>query len=128
MEVITKGILDVEAMHGAAWRDGRCSFGALLAAVRLTIVGHDCMAVCYTRVIHPRPSASRDNLTRVWMQQDITRGRQMVDSLFQGQSGMGGTHNAILTSEEYLSTAQRNFNNMEEGYYISPAFLDKVRL
>jgi hypothetical protein len=50
----------------------------------------------------------------------------MVDSLFQGQTGMGGTHNAIMSSEEYLSTAQRNFNNLEEGYYISPAFLDKV--
>ena len=64
---------------------------------------------------------------RVCVQQDIVRGREMVDSLFQGQTGQGGTHNAILTSEEYLSTAQRNFNNMEEGYYISPSFLDKVR-
>lgn len=51
----------------------------------------------------------------------------MVDSLFQG-SKEGGTHVAIMTSDDYLSQAQRNFNNLEEGYYISPAFLDKVNL
>ena len=40
------------------------------------------------------------------LQQDIARGRDMVDSLFQGfGSGMGGTHNAVLSSAEYLSTA-----------------------
>lgn len=60
------------------------------------------------------------------LQQDIQRGRQMVDSLFQGAGGADGTHNAIMTSEDYLSTAQRTLNNMEEGYYISPSFLDKV--
>jgi hypothetical protein len=59
------------------------------------------------------------------VQQDIMRGRDMVDSLFQGQSE-SGTHVAIMSSEDYLSQAQRNFNNLEEGYYISPAFLDKV--
>jgi hypothetical protein len=37
-------------------------------------------------------------------QQDISRGREMVDSLFQGGQGMGGTHNAILSSQDYLST------------------------
>jgi hypothetical protein len=61
------------------------------------------------------------------VQQDIARGRGMVDAHFQGAGGKGGTHNAILSSEEYLSTAQKTFNNMEEGYYISPAFLDKAR-
>jgi hypothetical protein len=61
-------------------------------------------------------------------QQDIQRGRQMVDSLFQGGQGMGGTHNAILSSADYLSTAQRNFNNIEDGFYISPAFLDKISI
>lgn len=40
------------------------------------------------------------------MLQDIQRGRQMVDSLFQGGQGMGGTHNAIMSSTDYLSTAQ----------------------
>jgi hypothetical protein len=40
-------------------------------------------------------------------QQDIQRGRQMVDSLFQGGQGMGGTHNAILSSADYLSTVRR---------------------
>lgn len=51
----------------------------------------------------------------------------MVDYTFQGKSGMGGTHNAILSSEEYLSTAQRNFDNLEDDFYISPSFLDKAR-
>ena len=36
-------------------------------------------------------------------QQDITRGRMMVDSLFQGAGGGDGTHNAILSSADYLS-------------------------
>ncbi|KAI3431841.1 hypothetical protein D9Q98_010593 [Chlorella vulgaris] len=62
-------------------------------------------------------------------QQDIARGRDMVDSLFQGfGSGIGGTHNAVLSSTEYLSTAARNFNNIEDGFYISPAFLDKISI
>lgn len=51
----------------------------------------------------------------------------MVDSLFQGQSG-NATHQAIMSSDEYMSQAQRNFNNLEDGYYISPSFLDKVRV
>lgn len=32
----------------------------------------------------------------------------MVDSLFQGfGAGAGGTHNAIMSTQDYLSTAQR---------------------
>jgi len=61
-------------------------------------------------------------------QEDISRGRQMVDSLFQGGQGMGGTHNAIMSSTEYLSTAKRDFNNISDGFYISPAFLDKMTI
>lgn len=52
----------------------------------------------------------------------------MVDSLYQGASGHGGTHNAVLSSEDYLNTAARNLNNIEEGYYISPGFLDKISI
>ena len=63
------------------------------------------------------------------LQQDITRGRDMVDSLYQGKGvGSGGTHNAVLSSEDYLNTAARNLNNIEEGFYISPAFLDKLSI
>lgn len=51
-----------------------------------------------------------------------------VDSLYQGGQGMGGTHNAVLSSEEYLSSAARNLNNIEDGFYISPAFLDKISI
>merc|ERR1712039_1145270 len=59
-------------------------------------------------------------------QQDITRGRNMVDSLYQGSQGMSGTHNAVLNSTEYLTTSKRSFSNIEEGFYISPEFLDKM--
>ncbi len=53
----------------------------------------------------------------------------MVDSLYQGFGvGAGGTHNAILSSEEYLSQAQRTLNNIEDGFYISPPFLDKISI
>jgi hypothetical protein len=61
-------------------------------------------------------------------QQDITRGRNMVESLFQGAQGLDGTHNAVLSSAEYMANAQRTFNNIADGYYISPAFLDKITI
>ncbi|KAL3720051.1 hypothetical protein ACJRO7_004962 [Eucalyptus globulus] len=59
-------------------------------------------------------------------QQDITRGKGMVDSLFQAPSGTG-THYAVLSSYEYLSTGLRQYmdNNMD-GFYIAPAFMDKL--
>mmetsp|Transcript_11353 Transcript_11353/g.34114 ORF Transcript_11353/g.34114 Transcript_11353/m.34114 type:complete len:454 (+) Transcript_11353:122-1483(+) len=61
-------------------------------------------------------------------QQDITRGQGMVDSLFQ-QGGSGiSTHQAVLSSEEYLSQAQRQLGNIEDGFYISPSFLDKMSI
>merc|ERR1712178_526716 len=59
-------------------------------------------------------------------QQDITRGRNMVDTLYQGFQGVGGTHNAVLNSTDYLSSSKRSFSNVEDGFYISPAFLDKM--
>ena len=30
--------------------------------------------------------------------------------------------------QEYLSQAQRTLNNIEDGFYISPAFLDKISI
>jgi hypothetical protein len=39
-------------------------------------------------------------------QQDIQRGKGMVDSLFQGATGVG-TQTAIMSSYDYISTAQR---------------------
>lgn len=62
------------------------------------------------------------------MQEDITRGRDRVESLYQGQQGTGGTHNAVLSSSEYMANAQRNLNNIEDGFYIAPAFLDKLSI
>ncbi|KAF8010752.1 hypothetical protein BT93_J1408 [Corymbia citriodora subsp. variegata] len=59
-------------------------------------------------------------------QQDIARGKGMVDSLFQAPMGTG-THHAIMSSYEYLSTGLRTYmdNNMD-GFYIAPAFMDKL--
>lgn len=62
------------------------------------------------------------------MQQDITRGRGMTDSLYQANSGQGGTHNAILSSEDYLSQARKDLSNIEDGFYIAPLFLDKLSI
>eukprot|EP00270_Netrium_digitus_P005155 TRINITY_DN1671_c0_g1_i6.p1 TRINITY_DN1671_c0_g1~~TRINITY_DN1671_c0_g1_i6.p1 ORF type:complete len:512 (-),score=147.50 TRINITY_DN1671_c0_g1_i6:324-1724(-) len=60
-------------------------------------------------------------------QQDITRGYGMVDSAFQGAVGMG-THSAVLSSYDYISQGQRTlkWDNMKDGFYIAPAFMDKV--
>jgi hypothetical protein len=73
---------------------------------------------CLFLLFHPHPSS----------QQDIARGRGMVDELFQGWGGMGGTQNAIMSSTDYLSQAAKSFNNIEDGFYISPAFLDKITI
>jgi hypothetical protein len=64
------------------------------------------------------------------LQQDITRGRNMVDSLYQGfgAGADGATHQAVLSSQEYLSSAARSYNNIEDGFYISPAFLEKMSI
>ncbi|TQD76632.1 hypothetical protein C1H46_037822 [Malus baccata] len=55
-------------------------------------------------------------------QQDITRGKGMVDSLFQAPQG-AGTHFAIMSSYEYISMGLRqyNFDNNMDGFYIAPA-------
>ncbi|KAL3531791.1 hypothetical protein ACH5RR_005312 [Cinchona calisaya] len=60
-------------------------------------------------------------------QQDITRGKGMVDTLFQAPMG-AGTHDAIMSSYEYISTGLRQyqFDNTMNGYYIAPAFMDKL--
>lgn len=46
---------------------------------------------------------ARDYVGLPLLQQDITRGRDMVDTLYQGAQSSGGTHNAIMSSQEYLS-------------------------
>ncbi|CAM6007237.1 unnamed protein product [Sphagnum balticum] len=60
-------------------------------------------------------------------QQDIQRGKGMVDALFQGAQGVG-TQTPIMSSYDYISTAQRtfNFDNIKDGLYIAPAFMDKL--
>ncbi|PON75605.1 ATPase, AAA-type, core [Parasponia andersonii] len=59
-------------------------------------------------------------------QQDITRGKGMVDSLFQAPMGTG-THYAVMSSYEYISTGLRQYlDNKVDGFYIAPAFMDKL--
>ncbi|XP_010255279.1 PREDICTED: ribulose bisphosphate carboxylase/oxygenase activase, chloroplastic-like isoform X2 [Nelumbo nucifera] len=60
-------------------------------------------------------------------QQDITRGKGVVDSLFQAPMG-SGTHYAVMSSYDYVSTALRQFamDNIKDGFYIAPAFMDKL--
>lgn len=42
----------------------------------------------------------------------------MVDTLYQAGGGAGGTHNAVLSSEEYMGRASRTLNNIEDGFYM----------
>ncbi|CAN1148777.1 Ribulose bisphosphate carboxylase/oxygenase activase 1, chloroplastic [Linum perenne] len=60
-------------------------------------------------------------------QQDITRGKGMVDSLFQAPQ-MAGTHYAVMSSYDYVSKGLRqyDFDNTMGGFYIAPAFMDKL--
>ncbi|CAK9323780.1 unnamed protein product [Citrullus colocynthis] len=61
-------------------------------------------------------------------QQDITRGKGMVDTLFQAPM-QSGTHYAVMSSYEYLSTGLKTYeglDNLLDGYYIAPAFMDKL--
>ncbi|KAF8412223.1 hypothetical protein HHK36_000183 [Tetracentron sinense] len=60
-------------------------------------------------------------------QQDITRGKGTVDSLFQAPMG-SGTHYAVMSSCDYVSTALRQYSldNTMDGFYIAPAFMDKL--
>lgn len=63
-------------------------------------------------------------------QQDIMRGADMVDPVFRGWAG-AGTHEAVLSSAEYLSNAQKKYDvtdNTFEDYYISPSFYNKMVL
>ncbi|KAG9160779.1 hypothetical protein Leryth_008621 [Lithospermum erythrorhizon] len=59
-------------------------------------------------------------------QQDITRGKGMVDSLFQAPMG-DGTHVPIMNSYEYISQGLKTLDNKtKDGFYIAPAFMDKL--
>merc|ERR1711937_806099 len=60
-------------------------------------------------------------------QMDIHRGRGMVGSGFQGAAGIGGTHNTIQTSSDYMSQGLKTYDNTTtKGFYISKPFLDKL--
>jgi hypothetical protein len=62
-------------------------------------------------------------------QQDIGRGAHMVDEVFRGWGT--GTHEAIMSSQEYLSQSQRKYDtsdNTFEEFYISPSFYNKMVL
>jgi hypothetical protein len=63
-----------------------------------------------------------------YLQQDIARGRGMVDELFQGWGGTAGTQNAVLSSSDYISQAQRTFNNVEDGEHATQSTPDLGQL
>ena len=81
----------------------------------------------HSGTLHTCNLSPLDAFRVAWAQQDIHRGRGMVDSLFQGGVHMGGTQNQILSSEEYLSTAARTLNNIEEVRRDSHAALASIR-
>lgn len=56
-------------------------------------------------------------------QQDIARGKGMVDPLFQGGGGYSGTQNPIMQS--YQSDGLKQIS-IDGDYYISPLFMDKL--
>ncbi|WVZ56420.1 hypothetical protein U9M48_006956 [Paspalum notatum var. saurae] len=60
-------------------------------------------------------------------QQDIVRGKGLADALFQAPLG-SGTHVPVMSSHEYISQGLRQyaFDNTVDGYYIAPAFMDKL--
>ncbi|KAL6649655.1 hypothetical protein ACP70R_013879 [Stipagrostis hirtigluma subsp. patula] len=60
-------------------------------------------------------------------QQDIARGKGLADALFQVPLGRG-THAPVMSSQEYTSQGMRqySFDNTVDGYYIAPAFMDRV--
>merc|ERR1711968_318203 len=59
---------------------------------------------------------------------DIARGRGLVDPVFQGGAMKDGTHNAIMVGSDYQSDGLKVLDNIEDGYYISPEFLDKFTI
>merc|ERR1712078_768926 len=61
-------------------------------------------------------------------QMDIARGRGLVDGVFQGAGMQDGTHNAIMVGSDYQSGGLKSLSNIEDGYYISPEFLDKFTI
>jgi SpoVK/Ycf46/Vps4 family AAA+-type ATPase len=53
----------------------------------------------------------------------------MADGLFQGEdAGNEGTHNVVLQSADYDSGASRQLEFLDDDYYCSPHFMDKVTL
>jgi len=62
-------------------------------------------------------------------QQDIVRGKGMVDSLFQGKGVGMGTQDAVMSSWDYVSQGLKRLDNIDaDGYYISKSFMDKLTL
>lgn len=59
-------------------------------------------------------------------QQDIIRGKGMVDELFQGNN-VQGTHNVTMRSSDYKYNNQVNFKDTND-YYTSPEFYNTILL
>lgn len=59
-------------------------------------------------------------------QQDIMRGRGMVDELFQGNTR--GTHNITMRSSDYVKANHQKIIEPNDNYYISTEFHDTIFL
>merc|ERR1719359_1884955 len=65
----------------------------------------------------------------------VARGRQAaaaVPASVRGAQAVAmakdGAHNAIMVGSDYQSDGLKNLSNIEDGYYISPEFLDKFTI
>merc|ERR1712032_647144 len=59
---------------------------------------------------------------------DIARGRNMVDTLYQGGSGLGGTHNSILDVCSEEGKGIKNLDSLDDEYYLSPKYSQRLSL
>ncbi|KAG9454587.1 hypothetical protein H6P81_007491 [Aristolochia fimbriata] len=126
--------LSVSSGSGASSVPSSAFLGAGLKKVNSTLVHQKASSF---RIVAVAPEADETKQTNKdrWGglafdtsddQQDIQRGKGMVDSLFQAPQG-AGTHVPIMTSHDYISTGLRTYlDNTMDGFYIAPAFMDKL--
>ncbi|KAJ6798636.1 ribulose bisphosphate carboxylase/oxygenase activase 2, chloroplastic-like isoform X1 [Iris pallida] len=127
------------SLHGpssGASAPGSAFFGSSLKKATSPGVGHGRISTGGFKVVAADLDESKQTEKDRWSglafdisddQQDITRGKGMVDSLFQAPMG-DGTHIAMLNSYEYLSQGLREYSmdNKMDGFYIAQAFMDKL--
>ncbi|XP_020583757.1 ribulose bisphosphate carboxylase/oxygenase activase, chloroplastic-like isoform X1 [Phalaenopsis equestris] len=126
------------SLHGSgssASAPGSAFFGNSLKKVSPSVI-HGRLSAGSFKVMAADLDESKQTKTDRWAglaydqsddQQDITRGKGAVDSLFQAPMG-DGTHIAVMNSYEYISQGLRQYSmdNTVDGFYIAPAFMEKL--